>query len=233
MEGLGLNEGGIVVPKISIKTNKPVAFDSVDHIHPLGTKNDNSMNPIFNAKLAQLIPYQQLRVLDLGCAGGGFVKSIIDKGGFAVGVEGSDYSKNLKRAEWATIPDYLFTADITVPFQLYELDETGQEKQMEFNVITAWEFMEHIATDKLPYVFENILKHLSFDGLVIVSVCEQQDGLNGIWYHQTLQNKDWWINFFAQNGLVLQEPLLNLFGDDWVRGGSREPNSKNLVLARR
>ena len=33
-----------------------------------------------------------LRVLDIGCAGGGFVRSLIDDGHFAVGLEGSDLS---------------------------------------------------------------------------------------------------------------------------------------------
>ena len=54
------------------------------------------------------------------------MKSILDAGGFAVGVEGSDYSQRHKRAEWATIPDHLFTTDATVPFQLSE--EVGRRR---------------------------------------------------------------------------------------------------------
>ena len=92
---------------ITIETNVPVALDSLDHIHPHGTGWDNSVWPPFNDKLFALT--KTPRLLDIGCAGGGLVKSIIDDGGFAVGVEGSDLSQRTNRAEWATIPANLFT----------------------------------------------------------------------------------------------------------------------------
>ncbi len=73
---------------IVVHTSKPIALDSPDHLVPLGTRQDNSVNRAFNRKLRTLIP--QPRVLDLGCAGGGMVASFLDEGDFAVGVEGSD-----------------------------------------------------------------------------------------------------------------------------------------------
>ena len=102
---------------ITISTRSPVAKDSLDHLYPHGTANDNSVLPSFNTKLFNRWP--EPRVLDIGCAGGGMVKSIVDDGGFAVGIEGSNYSQKHKRAEWATIPDNLFTADATRPFTLH------------------------------------------------------------------------------------------------------------------
>jgi 2-polyprenyl-3-methyl-5-hydroxy-6-metoxy-1,4-benzoquinol methylase len=119
-------------------TDHPVALDSEDHQIPGGTMHDNSTNPVFNRKLYQLLSHlPKLRVMDLGCAGGGFVKSLVDDGHEAIGLEGSDYSlhwdgpggteqeratrKPGKRAEWATIPDRLFTCDITRPFQVETL----------------------------------------------------------------------------------------------------------------
>src|SRR4051794_25089447 len=84
--------------KISIETPKPVAYDSPDHIEPVGTAADNSTSRRFNAKLFRYIPPAEVRLLDVGCSGGGLVKSILDAGGFAVGVEGSDYSQRHKRA---------------------------------------------------------------------------------------------------------------------------------------
>ena len=80
-------------PRITIETEKPVALDSHDHVKPWGTVRDNTSNREFNRKLFELIPVDRIRVLDLGCAGGGFVRSILEAGGFAVGVEGSDISR--------------------------------------------------------------------------------------------------------------------------------------------
>src|SRR4051794_1825047 len=125
---------------ITIETQKPVAYDSPDHIQPVGTALDNSTSRRFNRKLFDYIPPREVRLLDIGCSGGGQVKSILDDGGFAVGIEGSDYSRKKKRAEWATIPGHLFTADVTVPFTLSEEDGAGGRSPLRFNVITAWEF---------------------------------------------------------------------------------------------
>ena len=75
-----------------------------------------------------------VKVLDLGRSGGDSVKSSIDDGQFAVGIEGSTFSKDRMRSVW-TILDHLprgydieldfpllrawFTCDITRPFQLF------------------------------------------------------------------------------------------------------------------
>lgn len=212
-------------------TNKPVAFDSPDFIQPWGTARDNSVNLAFNRKLLWWTPVSRLRVLDLGCAGGGFVKSILNQGGFAVGVDGSDYSKLRKRAEWATIPNKLFTADITEPFQLW-VDENGQEHPIQFNVITAWEVMEHIHKDKLYNVFENISRHLSPHGVVIMSISPNEEIIQGVRLHQTIESRDWWISKFWEFGLEHLEQVLAYFGNDWVRGEDNAPGSFHLVMTR-
>lgn len=211
-----------------ISTTKPIAFDSPDHVFPWGTAQDNSSDLAFNRKLLWWIPKSQLRVLDLGCSGGGFVKSILDSGGFAVGIEGSDYSKIRKRAEWATIPEYLFTADITEPFQLLGADGLGSEQLMKFNVITAWEVMEHIREDKVDGVCRNILSHLCPEGVVIMSISPREEIINGIKLHQTVENKAWWVCKFLSLGLVHQETVLRYFGGDWVRAA----DSFHLVMTR-
>ncbi len=208
---------------IGVHTAKPVALDSPDHLVPRGTMNDNSVHQPFNELLYKIIPAHQIRLLDLGCAGGGFVKSILDDGGFAVGIEGSDYSKVRGRAEWATIPDHLFTADITEPFHV-ELKEDDSDcctydcSSNCFNVITAWEFFEHIATNRLDQVMDNIKQHLDMDGLVIGSISPCHDLNYGVALHQTVQPGPWWDWFFRQRGFISCPDLQNHFGDDWVRG---------------
>jgi len=217
---------------IRIETNKPVAIDSPDHKQPWGTARDNSVNASFNKKLLWWIPTTRLRVLDLGCAGGGFVKSILDKGSFAVGIEGSDYSKRRSRAEWETIPNYLFTADITEPFNLFQIDKEGHEDPMRFNVITLWEVIEHIHEDKLGDVFENVARHLLPHGVVILSISPNEEMIQGVKLHQTVKGKEWWIRKFLELGFMHHEQTLHYFRDDFVRGGSNAPGSFHAVLTK-
>src|ERR1051325_9658844 len=124
--------------KVILKAEREVAYASPDHILPWGTRRDNSRNPRFNDKLYKLFPrYQEtLKVLDMGCSGGGFVKSCFDEGCLAVGLEGSDFSKKWRRAEWRTIPELLCTCDITADFGLL-LDFNQKVQRLVFDAITS------------------------------------------------------------------------------------------------
>lgn len=218
------------MPRLTLRTDKPVAIDSPDHLYPFGTAQDNSTDLVFNEDLFRLIPAPDVRLLDIGCSGGGFVKSVLDAGGLAVGVEGSDYSKVRQRAEWATIPGSLFTADATHPFQI---DCDGEP--LTFNVITSWEVLEHIAEPDLDAFFDNIKRHLDPQGMVIVSVCPlpclhngERDG-DGVALHLTVQPEDWWRQRLAQAGFVVRDSLYARFRS-FVRGFPSAPASPNLVF---
>src|SRR5262249_47743167 len=140
-----------------------------------------SWNRQFNRKLYELIPAEDVRLLDLGCAGGGLVRSILEDGGFAVGVEGSTHARENVHGGWGTIPDYLFTADITKPFQL------SNGKPLKFNVVTGWEVLEHIPEDRLSAVIENIRRHADPGVMFIGSISSQSEP-----HHVTARPKDWW-----------------------------------------
>lgn len=209
---------------ISVTTDHPVALDSLDHIYPYATAYDNSVLASFNTKLFQIVPHP--RLLDIGCAGGGLVRSIILDGGFAVGLEGSDYSQRVQRAEWVTVPDNLFTADVTKPF---EICENGIPSK--FNVITSWEFFEHISEESVEMVLDNVAQHLSDDGIFIVSISTEDMGLSderinedgsvvpeGIQFHVNVQDEEWWLFKFSEYGFVIDENLTQFFNPDWVRG---------------
>jgi hypothetical protein len=220
------------VSTISIDTRKPIAYDSPDHLQPHGTAANNTTNPRFNQKLFRLIPAPRVRLLDIGCSGGGLVKSILDDGGFAVGVEGSDYSLKHKRAEWATIPGHLFTADATEPFQLSETDESGRRIPLTFNVITAWEFFEHIPEQGLAAIAKNILNHLAPGGIVMASIADYADVVNGVPLHQTIHMRPWWVEAFARLGFDRQEEVEKYFGFDMVRGLPIDAPSFTIALTR-
>lgn len=205
--------------RIIVRAAREVAYESPDHLVPWGTRRDNSRQRRFNQKLYNLFAAGQrpIWVLDLGCSGGGFVKDCLDDGCMAVGLEGSDYSKKTKRAEWRTIPDFLFTADLTAKFDVYGEFPAG-ESRLQFDVITAWEVMEHIHERDLAAVADNVKRHLRPGGLWIMSVALEDDIIDGVNLHQTVQPKDWWLKKLASLGLHPVDQYVNYFNTQFVRG---------------
>ena len=184
-----------------VNTNKSVASESHDQQWPRGTLADNSTNPRFNLKLYDYFDNRNdLRVLDLGCSGGGFVRSFLEDGYTAIGLEGSDASKKLRSAEWETCRHHLFTTDITASFSITDLND----QDMTFHCITQWEVLEHIPADKLDVLFDNINRHLADDGIFVGSIDMAPDGnpVTGAVYHVTLESESWWLARFAKAGLV-------------------------------
>ena len=196
-----------------IETDYPLAIDSPDHLHPWGTAADNHFNPDFNRRLLKLV--NPVAVLDLGCAGGGMVQSFLKMGQLAVGIDGSNYSLKFKRAAWAKIPGNLFTADIAKPFTIYD----GMAQPYQFDVVTAWEFFEHIKETDLPMVMDNILKHLKPGGLLIGTTTNAPSRHTKYEYHQTRQPREWWLKYFSQYGFIDQPALITHFYNAWVRNG--------------
>jgi 2-polyprenyl-3-methyl-5-hydroxy-6-metoxy-1,4-benzoquinol methylase len=215
--------------RFTLTTDKPVAYDSADHIAPWGTARDNSVEQRFNAKLTNWILPYDLRLLDLGCSGGGQVRSFIEQGCLAIGVEGSDFSMRQLRAEWATIPEFLFTADITSPFAIRR---DGSSETFRFTVITLWEVIEHIHRDALPQVWQNIERHLAPGGVVIMSVSNISDVQGGVELHQTRESPEWWQAELERNGFRHHPDAKAYFGNDWVRWEANAPGSFHFVLTR-
>lgn len=164
-------------------------------------------------------------------AQGGFVKDCIDDGCLAIGLEGSDFSKKHRRAEWATIPEFLFTCDITSNFEIYL--ETGTEKKLiQFDVVTSWELIEHIAENDIPKVTKNVERHLSPSGLWIMSVSPNEEIIGGVRLHQTVKPKEWWIKRFHELGFTQIEKYVDYFNTQFVRGPKyNAPGSFHLVLS--
>ena len=186
---------------VKIITDFPIAYESNDHLHPFGTARDNTKNGMYVRELIKRCG-SDMKYMDIGCSGGGFVRQFIDNGIFAVGVEGSDYSKKNKRAEWATIPDFLFTGDITKPFHFVNDDEN----KILFNAISAWDVLEHISKADLPNLLQNLKDNLVQGGLFIASVATFPDQEN---LHVTLETKSWWDALFNTYGFVEGERMVN------------------------
>lgn len=198
------------MPDITVQTDHPIAYDSPDHQIPHGTKNDNSVNIKFNNKIHSIFN-RNISVLDLGCAGGGMVRSFLEQGDLAIGIEGSDFCKKNGLHEWPHMPNRLFTADITKPFQILE-----HGNPIKFDLITSWEVLEHISQDDLPQVFDNIEKHLKDDCIFVASINTMLDRNKR--YHQTIESKSWWIDFIKETTKLKIMPHDMIFqSEDFVR----------------
>lgn len=214
---------------ISVQSQKPVAVDSLDHLHPWGTKQDNSKNLKFNLKIIDWLPLASLKVLDIGCSGGGFVRTMHDAGALAIGIEGSDYSSVRARAEWGVIPHRLFTADATAPFFI----QKSSGERVLFSLITAWEFIEHIEEERLPAVFKNIEAHLERDGVLIMSVSPIDDIVNGVNLHRTVRPYEWWVATCSSFGFLHHPQAIKYFApDNWIRFEENATQSFHLILTR-
>jgi 2-polyprenyl-3-methyl-5-hydroxy-6-metoxy-1,4-benzoquinol methylase len=205
--------------RFRVVTMHPIAYSSDDHRFPRGTILDNSVNERFNCRLYELLGFKEdLKFLDLGCAGGGLVRSYLEDGYMACGLEGSDSSKKFRSGEWDTIPYHLFTADITKEFSI--IDEKNQPVQ--FDAVTAWDVFEHIPEDLLDGLISGIGRHLRPNGYFIGSIDLLPDGnpLTGAVYHKTLRPKEWWNNQFSTRGfrIVTDHPLV---AEDMVRGNGQ------------
>lgn len=178
---------------MNLVTDFPIAYESFDHIEPKGTAADNTHCAAFVTRVEELSNGKKIKFADLGCSGGGLVKDFIDAGHEAIGIEGSDYSLRNKRAEWATIPNHLTTADITKPFFIVNEGVTGQ-----CDIITAWDVLEHIGEVDLGVLITNIRNNLKTGGLFVASVATFEDHP----HHVTLKERDWWLNLFKKYKLI-------------------------------
>jgi len=178
--------------RISLQTKHPISFESPDHLAPWGTAYDNSTNKkfiLFMAdRLAREKPEAARAFLDLGCSGGQLVKDFLRLGWVSVGLEGSDYSLKHGRANWPELGNKnLFTCDITKPFQVFS--DSDPEK---FDLITAWEVLEHIHPNELDLLFANIRNHLKDGGYFVASTTSSSDKPDGMELHQSrLTNQRW------------------------------------------
>lgn len=199
---------------VVVETAHPLALDSDDHKFPRGAASDNTRYPRFCRKVESVFG-RAIRLVDLGAAGGGLVWDLLLSGNFAVGLEGSDYSLVNQRAFWPVIPNYLFTCDISKPFQVLELPS---QRLALFDVVSCWEVLEHIREEDLPELLSNIKMHLREEGLLLASVAtfEDSDPDIGAKWHVTVREREWWEDLIKRQGFEMIEGMFEPL--DFPRG---------------
>jgi SAM-dependent methyltransferase len=211
---------------IKLKTKHLIAYDSPDHIFPWGTMRDNSTNEGFINETLEFWGQRgkdKINFLDLGCSGGQLVVDYINKGHLGIGLEGSDYSVKHKRANW---PEYhnknLFTCDVTKEYKLFEND-----KQIKFDVITAWEVIEHIKPEDLKPFFKYINDNLEQGGFFCGSISMKQEVLQGHVLHQTVWNEKTWYDNFPE---ILTGTTLELYDYPFKNKVRQDQGSFHILL---
>jgi len=113
---------------------------------------------------------------------------------------------------------------VTKPFAIYANDNNVNAT---FDVISAWEFLEHISEEDIQQLLKNISAHLADDGIFCASVAtfEDVDPVTGQAWHVTVKPKQWWVDILGQNGLTFVDKGFvtkdfprgsgNPLADDW------------------
>jgi SAM-dependent methyltransferase len=206
-----IDEGRLAVP--ILQTEFPRAALYRPRKAAPGSANEPGRSAGFNHMLYQYFGGRdQLRVLDLGCGGGGYVRSLLDDGHFAVGLDGSDLHLLDQADEWSTISRHLLTCDITKPFRLRE---HSTDEPLRFDVITGWRVLEHIAPEGLHGLFGNIDRHLAPSGVVLLSIATalDWDPATGDVWNVTVKPRTWWEDRFAAYGFEVEDR------EPFTRGG--------------
>ena len=209
---------------IELDTKYPVAYESNDYLVPHGTVRDDTRYPRFIHDCEMYFKEREkLAFVDLGCSSGGIVLDALLRGHEAVGLEGSDESFKQQRAQWRIIPKNLFTCDITKPFTLKK-----DGKLKEFDVISAWEVLEHIKEEDLPVLLENIKKHLNTGGIFIGSIAnwDDIDEETGVNWHVNLHPYEWWRDRFVEVGFEIITEAFSPY--DLARGTINPPHVYEL-----
>jgi SAM-dependent methyltransferase len=158
-----------------VVTDSKGAFYSLDHKFPRGAYNEaggpeydweNGYNPYMDELREYFSNIENPKFLDLGCASGNLVKDAMSRGFDAVGIDGTDVPLKADREMWKKYyQSRLFITDLTEPFNI---EQDGE--RVEFDVINAWEVLEHLRPHSLHIAVKNIYNHLKKDGLLVVSI---------------------------------------------------------------
>ena len=184
---------------ITIKTKYPVAYDSKDHINPYGCVRDSNTNKNYIEEVIKYFGKRNIKVLDIGCAGGQLIIDHHNRGDLAVGIEGSSHSLLGAGANnWMVYRDKnLFLCDASRPYQILK-----DESPLKFDYIQCWEVLEHIPTERLHMYLTNVKNHLENSGIFCGSISQVDCSSET---HVSILPKERWITIFNDAGLTMEE----------------------------
>lgn len=188
---------------MKIETNYPLCIDSLDYTNPIGAVNDDNCNPLYVSELESFFG-KKISYLELGCAGGSIIDYMVNQGHDAYGIDGTDHPLKIGRPAWLKhYNSRLFTCDLSKDFQVSDAPE--------FDVISSWEFMEHIEPDRLDFVLSKVHSLVSKNGIVVfgisTSVCD---------HHKSIFSEQTWKeNILSRYFDVYDYPFNHRYREDY------------------
>ena len=117
----------------------------------------------------------------------------------------------------------LFNADLSKPFeiyqhnleipleqhQLYDLGDSydNAKKELKFDVITSWEFLEHPHPDEVSNILKSMNRHLNMGGIVLGTI-----NLSPGEHHRCVKTVAEWDELFEEHGFGIVENNLSPWG---------------------
>tara|TARA_R110000868_G_scaffold13711_2_gene63552 strand:- start:2045 stop:2704 length:660 start_codon:yes stop_codon:yes gene_type:complete len=189
-----------------IQTKFPICKDSLDYTEPIGAINDDNSNEHYANEIEELFN-RKVSYLELGCAGGSFIDLLCAKGHDAYGIEGTDHPLKQNRAAWKKhYNTRLFTCDLSKPFKVIDAPK--------FDVISNWEFMEHLPPESLLYITLKMYSLLSVDGCVLCGISMQETP-----HHTSIfPEKVWLEELFGQVFHCFPYSLKHKYREDYYPG---------------
>lgn len=218
---------------LKIITKHPIALDSADHTDPHGALDQRGNEGVeFFYELSRKYP-EVKSVLDLGTGTGAFVANGIADDFEAYGIEGSDCVDS--SLPWVYYKDTrLFHADLRHRFVLGEQRERWIDEPYgpteyrtypkQFDLITAWDVMEHLDENTIEVSLENFVRHTRKGSYVMATIVF--DNTDNEKYHTLCKPRCWWTSLFASYGFE------NL-GFDSIILQARQSPKQNCFLFRR
>lgn len=213
---------------ITIKTEHPIAYDSADHIYPEGSYYDNRVQLDFVSDVEEYFG-RKISMLDVGCAGGALVCTMNERGHLAVGLDGSDCCINPDptRLTEKTVTEtnfiprgydnwhqfynqYLFTCDIRKEYTIFQND-----LPMQFDLITAWDVLEHLDPDTINLAMQMVTKHLTSGGLFLASIALFPASVGEINYHKSVFDENVWNSKLEPHFQKIEYPFLTWNRDEY------------------
>ena len=160
---------------------------------------ESNLNLMFNEACYKL--YKNPKILDLGCGGGGFIRSVLDEGHFAIGIDGFEQYELNKIDGWGKYPNNFSTLNISKPISVLQ-----DSQKVLFDIVTAWEVCEHLYEDEIDGFAKNIVANMHQESIAILTISFRPD-----LGHFTIKPLDWWVSVFESNGLLVNNKLKDFF----------------------
>ena len=182
---------------MKVITDYKIAYESLDHIEPWGTKQDNNTCSGFIDEIEKYFLNKKISFLDIGCSGGQLVVDFLKRGHKSIGIEGSDYSAVNNRANWLEYYNKsLFTCDASKPYKIV----TNNNKPIKFDCISSWEVIEHILPQDLDNFFLNIVNHMHDKSIFVGSISYCPDK-----YHFSIFSEKKWKNDILSKYFIIKD----------------------------